>query len=266
MAADPARPPGSVTTAVMVWLPAPRAAVEMLLPVPRLPARLELQARPAARLPLSASAALPERVTPSPTASRAPLAGERIATTGAVLAAITTIVTVAVAELPFWSVTRAVTRWVPAADSRPAAPDSDRSQGRAEGSTTTGSRSRGRRRRDRRPPRRGGFRFARRTRCRSPVHDGQRGRGLVAHHQRPFAEQARGVADQVGKALHAVGIGGARQGHGAVAVDRWPRCIGRSRGSGEPRLSSPPSGSKSFARRSSVALPPAASSTESSIG
>src|SRR3990172_11210926 len=62
IAAEPCKPPLSVTDAVIVWVPTDRVLVENDPPAPMLPFTLEVHARLAVRFPSSASVAVPVNV------------------------------------------------------------------------------------------------------------------------------------------------------------------------------------------------------------
>src|SRR3989442_2926625 len=82
--ARPARPVASVTRAVIVCVPGWRRATVMLAPVPRVPSRLDVHWIWPERSPLSASVALPVKVTGAPMLTVAFGAGAAMLTTGAV--------------------------------------------------------------------------------------------------------------------------------------------------------------------------------------
>ncbi len=81
IAAEPCKPPLSVTEAVIVCVPPDRVFVENDPPEPMLPSRLEVHARLAVRSP-SSSVAVPVNVMGSPWVNVDPFAGAVIVTVG----------------------------------------------------------------------------------------------------------------------------------------------------------------------------------------
>ena len=79
-----ARPPESVTDAVMVWVPMLNVSVETLAPVPIESSRLEVQSRVAEMSPSSSSKADAWNVTVAPALELEPSGGAEIATVGEV--------------------------------------------------------------------------------------------------------------------------------------------------------------------------------------
>src|SRR5207253_2361633 len=103
--ARPVLPPLSVAAAVIVCVPLVSVLLVIVLPVPRLPSRLELQVMFAVRLPSSGSLAAAPRVTGAPGSKVAPAVGELMVTVGVLF---TTTVIVARPVLPPESVAEAV--------------------------------------------------------------------------------------------------------------------------------------------------------------
>ena len=117
ISAEPVSAPPSVTLAVMRCMPALRGLVK-LPPVPRVPSRSEVQARPAVRSPSSRSFAVPTNWIGTPAVYARPASGAVIATSGGVSAAgcgVTLTWSRASPVSPRPSVTAAVMVWSPRA-------------------------------------------------------------------------------------------------------------------------------------------------------
>src|SRR5262249_46487757 len=103
-------PPASVTEAVMVCVPERSVDTASGEPVPRVPSRFELQRIGEARLPCSASRAVPVKVTVAPGTTLAPFAGPVMVSDGPPF---TVRVICALPRLPPVSVAAAVMTWMP---------------------------------------------------------------------------------------------------------------------------------------------------------
>ena len=107
----PAKPPESVTKAVIVWVPTERTA-EKEPPVPMAPSRDDVQVRLPVRTPSSGSVAVPAKRMLVPSVKVLPLGGAITVTVGGVFGLTVTVIESLPAKPPE-SVTKAVIVWVP---------------------------------------------------------------------------------------------------------------------------------------------------------